>query len=185
MNHKILATALIAGFLCCTAASADPVPSPAAPKRTPEPTKEQLEKYRAMSDSELRNALNEMSHKAIEAGRGVRDQEKELVFEMKNGDYHNEEIDAARAKVDALRRDLAAAEQALQAAILALPEMQDRAKKISKAQEDATVFQQERAAIRQAMAERRPNKGPRPGAVLPPEASVAPTPVPASEPKAE
>lgn len=154
----------LAAFATATFAALPPAPQQ-------EPPAELLQQYRAKTDSELRSALNSVSDQLNQSFHAVRDQEKSLAFAIRNGDYHSEEVDAAREKVESLRRAVSQAEQELQAAVLALPEMQERSKALSDSQEKTNALRLERAAIRHIMAERRPNKGPRPGAVLPDSSS--------------
>lgn len=125
---------------------------------------ELLEKYRAATDAELKDALNDVSHRMISALQTARDDDKELAYVVRNGEHHSEEIDAARARVAALREELAVAEAELRDAILALPEMKEKAEKVNEGKAAAEALRLERQVIRKVMAERRPNPGPRPAA---------------------
>lgn len=139
-----------------------------------EPTAELLEAYRAKSDVELRAALNAVSDQFNQKHGSMRDQKRELAFMVRTGEFKGEEVEAAKARVAELRKALAAAEQELHAAVLALPEMKERAEALAATEKDVKALAMERAAARQVLAERRPNKGPRPGAILAPEAPAKP-----------
>jgi hypothetical protein len=151
--HFPLAMAALCASLCAIALAVPPGPASAIPKVEVPP--ELVASYRSVSDKELRDALNRVSDQTIDAMREVRDQEKALAYALQTTDLHSPEVDAARARIEELRAELAAAEQAYREAALALPEMKERAQKIKAAQATSLALQQERAAIRQAMAERR------------------------------
>ena len=180
MKTSLLLAASLAAAILCRAAD----PAPASPLRRPppvEPTPEMLAKYRAMSDAELRQALNDVSDRSIQAMREARDQERDIAYSLQTESFQGEEVETARARIDELRRALAEAEAAYRAAVLALPEMKERAEALEKAKKSATDLQRERAAVRAVMAERRPNPGPRPGNPLSADAP-APAPAPANPP---
>lgn len=151
--HIPLSAAMFCVTLGAVALAVPPGPASAIPKVEVPP--ELVAKYRSASDQELRDALNRVSDQTIDAMREVRDQEKALAYTLQTANLHSPEVDAARARIEELRNELAEAERAYREAALALPEMRERAQKIEAAQATSLALQQERAAVRQAMAERR------------------------------
>lgn len=181
MKTQLLLAAALAAAILCRAAEPAPVSPLRRPPPTP-PTPELLEKYRAKSDAELRQALNDLSDRAIQALREARDQEREIAYSLATETFQGEEVEAAKARLEELRRALAEAEAAYRAAVLALPEMRERAEKLDKAKESAETLRQERDAVRAVMAERRPNRGPAPGFIPPSPEAPAPAAEPPSNP---
>ena len=142
--HLLLATTLCAG-LCAIAQEPPAAPSPAevVPELVDAPFQT------------LREALNDVSDKAIEASRHARDLETELESSLVTSTVSTPEIDALRAERDKLLRQLSEAEAKLRAAILASDEFKDRAAEAAAAREEAQALATRRAAIRALFAQRR------------------------------
>ena len=144
----LLAAALCAG-LCSAAEPTAPSPAEVVPELVNAP-------FQA-----LREALNDVSDKSIEASRHARDLETALDAALVNTTVSTPEIDELRAQRDDLLRQLSEAEAKLRAAILASDEFKDRAAEAATAHEEAQALATRRAAIRALFAQRR-NERPAP-----------------------
>ena len=104
---------------------------------------------------ELRDALNDVSDKSIEAARHARDLSSSLDAAIVDSTVSTPEIDELRARRDELLKELSAAEAALRSAILKSDEFKARAAEVEKARAKAEELANRRTAIRALLAQRR------------------------------
>ena len=104
---------------------------------------------------ELREALNDVSDKSIEAARHAHDLVSDLNASVVNATVSTPEIDALRARRQALLQELTDTETALRSAILATDEYKERVAEVEAAQEKAKDLAVRRTAIRALLVARR------------------------------
>lgn len=158
--------AVLAAGLCAGQDTSPAVPS-AAPEAAPEAAPTVAEPEALPSDpadvsalakapmSALREALNDVSDRSIEASRHARDLRAALEAAIVDSTISNPEVDAARARREEAFRAFTAAENALREAILRSPEMKERAAEAEAAAAEAEGLAARRRAIRALLAQRR------------------------------